>query len=62
MVIPVFALVYDKFLYSPLSFCYTIMSSNNFEEEGFLKKKIYGKGENAGNQHFSHFPSMFSTL
>ena len=40
-----------------LSLHHTIPTFNNHEEGGF--RKHFGKGENAGNQHFLLFPKMF---
>ena len=37
----------------------TIPGFNDLKKKSF--ENIVGKGENAGNQHFSPFPTMFST-
>ena len=38
--------------------CHTVTTFNNPVKEAFLKT-LWGKGENAGNQHFLHFPQCF---
>ena len=43
-----------------LTLYHTIRTLNDPEEEGFGKHP--GKRRNAGNQHFSPFPTMFSSL
>ena len=44
----------------PLTLSHTIPNFNDLEKEAF--ENIVGKGENVGNQHFSPFPTVFSTL
>ena len=44
-----------------LTLYHTIPTFNDPKEEG-TGKHWGGKGENAGNQHFLLFPSMFSAL
>ena len=43
-----------------LRFSHTIHTFNDLEKEDF--ENIIGKGENAGNQHFLLFSTMFPTL
>ena len=44
-----------------LTLCHTIPTFNYPKKKNPLKN-VLRKGENAGNQHFFPFPTMFSTL
>ena len=46
--------------FNRLTLYHTIVTFNNPETRAF--ENIVRKGENAGNQHFLLFPTMFSTL
>ena len=52
--------VLKVFAYNTLTLYHMILTCNNPKKEDF-QKHCGGKGENAGDQHFSPFPTMFSS-